>query len=280
MTKPRIRVITAGVFALAATSAIAGPPKGSPQDSCGYPNGSVPALSSVAFSESDVLTGFQLTDSSVIAWYTDEHALTLGVRQVIVKTAAGKTPTTYALTNYTINSPSAPFPQVGTTLLAGLQAGTDSVTYNATYKYLDNGRPIWPALFLTDLTTKMGGDWQQHGTPIAPDAVYGVWKGAVKTVDQTRSPAVITITPDADPAKNFWNGIPDVPPGGFGSNEGYTAELVWNLSSLSLHAGDTYRLQFMIHDGDQNKSGGDAGEACVGPVIAPPPPPSGPPVLQ
>jgi len=30
-----------------------------------------------------------------------------------------------------------------------------------------------------------------------------------------------------------------------------------------LQSGHTYRFQFMGHDGDQNKSGGDVGEACV-----------------
>jgi hypothetical protein len=28
-------------------------------------------------------------------------------------------------------------------------------------------------------------------------------------------------------------------------------------------SGHTYRLYFMVHDGDQNKAGGDSGQACV-----------------
>jgi len=32
---------------------------------------------------------------------------------------------------------------------------------------------------------------------------------------------------------------------------------------LGLIPGHTYRLQFMVHDGDQNKSGGDVGESCA-----------------
>ena len=40
--------------------------------------------------------------------------------------------------------------------------------------------------------------------------------------------------------------------------------------SLGLVAGHTYRLQFMVHDGDQNKTGGDVGEGCTVVTIAPP----------
>ena len=91
----------------------------------------------------------------------------------------------------------------------------------------------------------------------------------MRTVDQTKTPWQITVKSDADPSKKGWKGIPDPPPGGFGPNEGYTAELVWNLDSLGLTPGHIYRMQFMLHDGDQNKSGGDAGEACVT-MVAPP----------
>jgi hypothetical protein len=30
-----------------------------------------------------------------------------------------------------------------------------------------------------------------------------------------------------------------------------------------LVAGHRYRAQFIVHDGDQNKDGGDVGQACV-----------------
>jgi hypothetical protein len=30
-----------------------------------------------------------------------------------------------------------------------------------------------------------------------------------------------------------------------------------------LKPGHAYRLQIMLHDGDQNKSGGDAGQGCM-----------------
>ena len=48
---------------------------------------------------------------------------------------------------------------------------------------------------------------------------------------------------------------------------GYGAEVRWNVNSLRLNgqpliSGHTYRLQFIVHDGDQNKTGGDVGQAC------------------
>jgi hypothetical protein len=54
-------------------------------------------------------------------------------------------------------------------------------------------------------------------------------------------------------------------------NQGYGAETRWDIDALKtagvLQSGHTYRLQFMVHDGDQNKSGGDVGEACVNVAI-------------
>jgi len=91
-----------------------------------------------------------------------------------------------------------------------------------------------------------------------------VWKSAVKTVSGT----TVSVTPDADPPKNNWNlgaGADPVPAGL--SNEGYGAEIIWDVAQLGLQAGHTYRLQFMVHDGDQNKTGGDSGEDCVNVII-------------
>jgi len=46
------------------------------------------------------------------------------------------------------------------------------------------------------------------------------------------------------------------------SLEGYGAEVRWDVNTLSLISGHQYRLYFMVHDGDQNKTGGDVGQAC------------------
>jgi hypothetical protein len=61
-------------------------------------------------------------------------------------------------------------------------------------------------------------------------------------------------------------------------NQGYGAEVRWDLTQLGLIPGHSYRVYFMVHDGDQNKSGGDVGNACgiVGAgrqAQCPPPPP-------
>ena len=140
---------------------------------------------------------------------------------------------------------------------SGDQAGTDV-----------SGRPLYPALFLTDLTANPGnpyaGDWQYGGTAIAPSAVFGTWKAAVRTVDKTKNPNTVTVTPDGDPAKNNYNLGPgsDPVPAGL-ENQGYGAEIRWDLSTLNLVPGHQYRVYFMVHDGDRNKTGGDVGQDCA-----------------
>jgi hypothetical protein len=223
---------------------------------CGYPYASTNPLTSTAFNESDVLRAIRPSGSwpngVVQMFYDDEHALTLGVRQVVVKTSSGNTSTDYPVTPLTIDPGTATEPQTGTTALAGDQSGLDASL-----------RPMWPALFVTDISadpTSRAGDWQQGGRPAAPSAIFGTWKAAVRTVDKTKTPATTTITPDADPAKNNWT-LPggDPVPAGL-SNEGYGAEVRWD---VSLVPGHSYRLQVLVHDGDQNKAGGDSGEGCV-----------------
>jgi hypothetical protein len=223
---------------------------------CGYPNATNNPLSSTVFNENEVLRAIRPAGSwpngIVQMFYNDEHALTLGVRQVGVKTSSGTTTTDYPVTPLATNPGSAVDPQLGTTMLNGVQSGLDA-----------SFRPMWPALFITDISNNPAereGDWQMGGRPSAPNAIFGSWKAAVRTVDMTKNPAVATITPDADPAKNNWNlaGGDPVPAGL--ANEGYGAEARWN---VTLMPGHSYRLQVLVHDGDQNKAGGDSGEACV-----------------
>lgn len=74
------------------------------------------------------------------------------------------------------------------------------------------------------------------------------------------------MTADADPARNGWNlgAGSDAPPTGL-SNAGYGAEVRWNLNDLYnqgvMIPGHNYRFYVIVHDGDQNHSGGDAGQA-------------------
>jgi hypothetical protein len=90
--------------------------------------------------------------------------------------------------------------------------------------------------------------------------VFGTWKAATKSG--------ATITPGPDPAKNNWNLGPGADPvplvnGALPKNEGYGTEASWSFSSLGLISGRVYRIEFMVHDGDQTGTGGDSGEACV-----------------
>jgi len=223
---------------------------------CGYPSSSGGTLASVDFNEDEVLRAIQpeggAPNGVVRVFYNDEHALTLGVRSVVVKTASGTTTTDYPVSALMSDPGSVTNAQLGTTELAGDQSGLDQSL-----------RPMWPVLFLTDITSdaqNRSGDWQQGGRPIGPTEVFGTWKAAVRTVDKTVTPNTVTITPDKDPAKNNWSlAGGDTPPSGL-SNEGYGAEARW---SVPLAAGHSYRVQVIVHDGDQNKAGGDSGEACV-----------------
>ncbi len=230
--------------------------------SISYPFSSSVPRTSVVFNESEVLRGFAAgTDGTIRVWYSDEHAMSLGVRQVSVKTSSGTTVTNYDLAPLSTNPGSAVYPAVGSTAVTGDQAAIDPY-----------GRPIYPSLFITDITanaTSTSGDWQYGGTAIAPHAVFGTWKGASMLVDETSSTPSMTVTVDADPSQNSWSlGTgSDAPPSGL-TNEGYGTEVRWNLNNLlvngqPLQEGHTYRLQFMVHDGDQNKAGGDVGQACM-----------------
>ncbi len=194
-------------------------------------------------------------------FYNDEHAMTLGIRQVQVITGncgASSSTTNYPISPMVTNPDDAQPPVVGSTIQDGDQAGADTA-----------GRPIYPVMYITDVTANPGnplaGDWQYGGIGVPPDAVFGTWKGAVRTVDKTTNPATITVTPDADPTTNNWNLGPgsDPVPTPTPTNQGYGAECRWNLSSLNLIPGHEYRLYFMVHDGDQNQTGGDVGQDCV-----------------
>jgi hypothetical protein len=238
-----------------------------------YPYPSSNPLTSIAFNESTVLKGANLDVASGAfeVWYSDEHALALGVGTVAVKTSSGTTTTSYPIAPLTSNPGVALNPALGTTATTGDQAGVDT-----------SGRPMAPSLFITDTTNNpnnRSGDWQWGGTAYAPNSVFGTWKSFTRTVDYTTSPATVSVTGAIDPVKNNWNlgAGSDAPPAGL-TSEGYGAEVRWNLNDLAnqgvLIPGHTYRFYVIVHDGDQNKVGGDAGQAAFtyyypGPANAP-----------
>ena len=69
---------------------------------CGYPTITSNPLTSTVFNENDVLRAIRPSGSwpngVVQMFYNDEHAMTLGVRQVAVKSSAGTTTTDYPVT--------------------------------------------------------------------------------------------------------------------------------------------------------------------------------------
>ncbi len=284
------------------------------------------ARTSVIFNENEQLAGVNgppqgcllAQTAAIIGWYSDEHALTLGVRQVNVitqKTCTGGSNPGAACTSNTqctgggkcvgtattSTYPVSPlnkdpfhatthpqdFPagttvalQTGTNALTGDQAGTDTNNCPSGTDPNGCGRPMWPVLFVTDITdnpTSTAGDWQfDNPHTNDPTDVFGTWKSAVRNVDQTVSPAAVSVVPDADPIRNFWNlgpGADPVPPGL--ASLGYGTEVRWNLEDSNniplvvdqngnlLVPNRKYRLQVLVHDGDQNKSGGDAGQGCA-----------------
>jgi uncharacterized repeat protein (TIGR01451 family) len=141
------------------------------------------------------------------------------------------------------------------------------------------GIPVAPLIYLTDISANSGangGDYEQGGIPAnagSPpfaSALYGSWSPTLKVHPVN---------------KNHWNLGPhaDPPPAidAFGTpttsfDEGYGAEVVWNVSGLkawdpaahgyvAIQRGHTYRVQTIAHDTDQNPhvSGGDIGEVCT-----------------
>jgi hypothetical protein len=229
----------------------------------GYPatNTTPCPRASTTFNESTVLIAFRPEGSAenatnIQAFYGDEHAILLGASSV------NGTPCPIEPT------PAAPGCSTGD-LATGCSAANDP-----------SGRPLVPSLFVTDITngdpctTGTGADckdWQCGAvppTPIPPTTLCGTWKSA--TVSGT------TVTVAGDPASNvcpavgsIGAGMPDpLPPLQTAKLEaGYCSEVIWDMAALQaagiLQPGRAYRLQYMVHDGDQNKTGGDTGQNCV-----------------
>ena len=153
-----------------------------------------------------------------------------------------------------------------------------------------SNRPQYPAIFVTNLTVdganSTAGDWQHGGTSQSSLAdIFGTWvTGAYDSSNAYQKPAPPTVQNKSGSTYLYGPGS-DAPGGTLASsqNENFGAELRWNVSSLvddhgaKLAPGNMYRFQVILHDGDQNKTGGDVGELCVNLGLpAGPPPPSVP----
>jgi hypothetical protein len=260
----------------------------------GYPDTSSPRAPSI-FNENSIMYSYAIVNNWLQYFYSDEHALSLGVSQVLFPNGT------------TVSFPIAPSPtsptcisgsslQLGSTIVDGSQLSGIDTNGPANKCQLSTfytcGRPIFPSLFITDITTDNKsriGDWQQGGQPYTPHKICGTWKSAIKKFN---ADGTFGITVAGDPTSNqlgnggAWNlGLNSDPlPVGFiapgGAPEGYGAEAAWNLDLLNLSPSKSYRFQFMVHDGDQNKAGGDVGQACISATAACPPGFTGPTCTQ
>jgi len=240
-----------------------------------YPDNSNLPRSAQAFHNEDLLAaafpgrdGCPLAETKLRLWYNDATAFGLGIRQVVVYTS----PTDSTVTNYPVSAPSATptcvtHPEYGAVDQSGNQSGNDTA--------VDGGRPIWPVVYITDITFNKDsrvGDWQQGSTSGIPaTSVCGVWTTGVRRVFLFNNTVNVTMDPSPAPP-NGWNlgSGSDAPPAGFGAypDKGYGAEVTWDLNSLGFLPGHRYRLYSMIHSGDQAQAdGGNAGQACTRVVV-------------
>lgn len=226
---------------------------------CEY-SGNGPGLEGVRFDEPQILVDYDPKAPNV-AGINDAIRLWAGDENSIVMGTATVNGTTYPITESGINPTTVNNPQTGAPYEPD---GKDSA-----------GRPMFPALFLTDITTpnenSRVGDWQQGGTPIGPHVISGVWIYADKngsSVTSRSRPAVKNVVFDSASGESVWN----LAPGGTAPGPGksyedktyYGTEIRWNVSDLlaagKVQTGRTYRAQFMLHDGDSDS---DVAQGCV-----------------
>jgi hypothetical protein len=225
----------------ACTPGITLPSASGSNDTCGY--------ASSGFNENVLLcdmtaSGGGATPAVIEVFYSDEHALTLGCDTMTNPVSPNNA------------SPDAVYyPQTGD------PACTDT-----------SGLPLRPVLFVTDITADpncTSGDQQNGGKAYDPVAVFGTWKSA--TENGTMG------TPNAaDPTINYWDLGSSADPvtataqsncpctstscNTFGiQGRGYGAEIRFEVGLVAYHS---YRLQFIVHDGDQTQ-GGDSAEGCA-----------------
>jgi len=254
-----------------------------------YPDASS-SLSSSVFNEDEILYSYQIEGNQLELFYTDEHPVALGINLVLhnaQNTSFEVTPS--PLTPMCVSGPSLKLGSWnfdGHDPLANIDRNGGSPTCVDAIGQPTCGRPIPPALFITDVTTdanNRSGDWQRGGVPYPPQKICGLWKALSKKVlshnsaTDTYSFDISTCTyanppPNVNSLHNGWNlgaGADSLPYDFINpaTNKprilAFGAEVMWNLDLLNLDPSHKYRLQFTVHDADQSKYGGDAGEGCI-----------------
>jgi hypothetical protein len=200
------------------------------------------------------------TDSLKV-WFTDEKTPQLGVSKITYHGPTGNIVKTLPISEMKTGGPESANP-----VLTGFgYADEPDVHWRGTDTL---GRPIFPAIFLTDITSdpnSNAGDWEVAGDnakPYPPDAIFGTWKVTEKIFDSAWNPT-IQVGQNAD-TNNHWDLGPgsDPVPASAGSSEEFGTEARWEVSKLNLQPGHTYRVEFMVHDGDATQVGGDVDQAC------------------
>lgn len=200
-------------------------------DSCGYPT--TDFIESTTLCAINAVGGGGTAPAVIQIFYNDEHALTLGC----------DTPS-HPVSPLTSNPEALHYPETGD------PACTDTL-----------GRPLRPVLYVTDISVDSScnaGDMQKGGPAYDPIAVFGTWKKA----DEVNDDGGVGTPDKTDPTQNKWNltsSADPVPQKALSCTEGFGAELRFEVGLISGHS---YRLQVIVHDGDQTK-GGDSGEACA-----------------
>jgi hypothetical protein len=212
-------------------------------DNCGYAN--------AGFNENILLCGMTATGGGtspaiIQVFYSDEHALTLGCATA-----------TYPVSALPANPGTVYYPQTG-----------DPACVDASM------RPLRPVLFVTDISADANctaGDQQSGGKAYDPIAIFGTWKSATETAGNVGTPVA------ADPMPlNYWalGSAADPLPATAAAacpctstscvttgrtGRGYGAEIRFEVGLIAYHS---YRLQVMLHDGDQTQ-GADSSEGCA-----------------
>ncbi len=311
-------------------------------DTCGY-SGTVSTFSpgtpysSYKFHESTMIKGATITgtgsSATINAFYSDEHALALGAD------ANGYTTTPFgtALAAKNFGTPANPSSDDGLNGDGSAALGGSPLSVGDPSAIDPLHRPIYPAAFVTDVTslsTTLAGNTASNATSIAVTSTAPFMVGDTITIDAdsttisaisgstltlaaklaTAHSSGATVAYSSGPAAGDWQALnsgsgggttgagkpvfvagtwkpfaagdddADDPGKGNGTNlgteaeafdtginsgsESYSSEVRWNVDTLTandgaLMPGHRYRVQFLVHSGDEERTGGESGEACA-----------------